>query len=97
MESIRMKKIYTSKEHEFEISCSLSEHGQSITYIVNYKGISGGNQGFQINSTYVNGKKFTEDYQEVKERCNSIAERLSGWKEVTRTLGQLGFEMEVED
>ena len=97
MVSIRMKKIYTSKEHEFEISCSLSEHGQSITYIVNYKGMSGSNEGFQADFSYSTQNKFMEDYRVVKERCDAIAERLSGWKEVTRTLGQLGFEMEVED
>jgi len=93
MVSIRLKKVYPSKGHDFEISCSLSEHGQSIVYIVSYKGMSGSNEGFQANFSYSTQNKFMEDYRGVKERCDAIAERLSGWKEVTRTLGQLGFDI----
>ena len=93
MESIRLKKIYTSKGHEFEITTSLKEKSLTITYIIKYSELSGYVNSMQIDYQYVNQEELINRHNKIREMCDSIAERLSGWKEVTGTLEQLGFDV----
>jgi hypothetical protein len=93
MESIRLKKVYISKGHEFEITTSLKEKSLTITYIIKYSELSGHVNSMQIDYQYVNQDELINRHYKTRELCDSIAERLSGWKEVTRTLEQLGFDI----
>ena len=94
MESIRMKTVYTSKGHEFEITASLKKRSLTITYIIKYSEESGYVNSMQLDYQYVNQEELINRHNKTREICDSIAERLSGWKEVTRTLTQLGFSSE---
>jgi len=93
MEDIKLKRVYITQGQKFEIISSLSIASQSITNIIEYKGTSGQTTGFQINSEYVNIEKLTENYNRIFEKCDTIAERLSGWKNVIDKLSEDGFEI----
>jgi len=93
MKSIKLKRIYITQGQKFEIITSLTMGSQLITNIVEYEGISGKTIGFQIDSEYVNIEKLTENYNRIFEKCDSIAERLSGWKNVMDKLSEDGFEI----
>ena len=93
MERIELKRAYVAFGHEFEIRTSLSRTSQSIVTMIRYVERSGGNHTIQINSDYVNPQKLREHYDFVWEKCDSIGERLSGWKNVIETLTDDGFDI----
>ena len=93
MEYIKLKRVYVTQGQNFEIISSLSTNSQNIAHIIEYKGTSGKTAGFQINSEYVNIEKLTENYNRIFERCDAIAERLSGWENVIDKLSEDGFEI----
>ena len=93
MGNIELKRSYTSHGQKFEITTLLSNRSQNIVHIIEYGEKSGNLSGFQINSEYVNIEKLTENYNHIFEKCDAIAERLSGWKNVIDKLSEDGFEI----
>ena len=95
MEDITLKRVWTIEGHKFEITSSLKKHSLTITHIIKYEEksehVSG--CGFQMDHHYTNLEKLSENYDQIFEKCDAIAERLSGWKNVIDKLSQDGFEI----
>jgi hypothetical protein len=95
MEDITLKRVWTIEGHKFEITSSLKKHGLTITHIIKYEEKSGhvSGCGFQMDYHYTNLKNLSENYDQIFEKCEAIAERLSGWKNVIDMLSEDGFEI----
>lgn len=91
---IKLKRSYISHGQKFEIITLLSSSNQNITHIIKYGEKSGNlNNGFEMKHHYTNLEKLSENYNQIFEKCDVIAERLSGWKNVIDKLSEDGFEI----
>jgi DNA repair ATPase RecN len=93
MEDITLKRVWTIEGHKFEITSYLKKYGLTITHIIKYEEKSGYASGFQMNHHYINLENLSENYDQIFEKCEAIAERLSGWKNVIDKLSEDGFEI----
>lgn len=93
MEDIKLKIVWTIDGHKFEITSTLKKHSLTITHIIKYEEKSGYVSGFQMDHHYTNLEKLSENYDQIFEKCEAIAERLSGWENVIDKLSEDGFEI----